>query len=56
MPNCRTITLCKQKGGVGIPRAEPGDGRSFRSTTSPSATKRKRRNHKGYTVSENLLT
>ena len=29
---------------------------NFRSTTSPSATKRKRRNHKGYTVSENLLT
>lgn len=26
------------------------------SSTSPSATKRKRRNHKGYTVSENLLT
>ena len=57
MPNCKTIAICNQKGGVAIlHELNPEEMEGAFQRHPPSAAKRKRRNHKGYTVSENLLT
>ena len=47
MPNCKTIAICNQKGGVGIlHELNPEEMEEASGSTSPSAAKRKRRNHK----------
>ena len=54
MPNCKTIAICNQKGGVGIlHELNPEEMEEAFRQHLTQRSKRKRRNHKGYTVSEN---